>query len=111
MNPVEGTEILFFEEGKWWNKNSAGLIVPTNTYEYYKRYQKRNSLVVVDDNELSTLNDGQITVITNKFTINRPDLKSFEFTTEWMSLKHFLLLRKQTDVFCHIAKKFNIPER
>jgi hypothetical protein len=115
MNPIKGTEILFEKDGIWYNQNSDGVIIPTNTYEYNKRYQKVNALVIVEDKEdndyLSSLNGDHITVITDKYLINRPDLKSFEFTKEWMSLKHYLLLRKHTAAFCHVAKNFNVPEK
>lgn len=114
MNPIEGTEILFFENGKWWNKNSNGVVVPTNTVEYLKRYKLKNSLVVVkgeDDPYITNLNGGAITVVVDKNKIGRPDLESYEFTKEWLSLTHFLQLRKQTADFCLMAKNFYIPAK
>lgn len=114
MNPIEGTEILFFENGKWWNKNSQGVIVPTHTEEYYKRYKLRESLVVVkgeDDEYISGLNGSHFTIVVDKNKINRPNLLSYPFTKEWMSLTHFLKLRKETDVFCLMSKGFFIPPK
>jgi hypothetical protein len=114
MNPIKGTEILFEKDGIWYNQNSDGIIVPTNTYEYNKRYQRINSLVIVEDEDndhLSSLNGDYITVVTDKYLINKPNLNSFEFTKEWMSLNDFLKLRKLTNVFCYIAKNFNIPKK
>lgn len=115
MNPVKGTEILFFEDGKWYNKNHIGSIVPTDTYEYFKRYQKMNSLVVIEDEShnsaISNINNGEITVVVDKYEAGLPNLLTLENTKEWMSLEHFLKLRKQTDFFCHMAKKFYIPTK
>jgi hypothetical protein len=114
MNPIEGTEILFLEDGKWWNKNSEGVIVPTNTVEYLKRYKLRNSLVVVtgeDDKYVSSLNGSDITVVVDKVKIGRPNMESYEFTKEWLSLTDFLKLRKATADFCLMAKNFHIPTK
>lgn len=115
MNPVKGTEILFLKNGKWYNKNYIGDIVPTDTYKYFKRYQKLNSLVVINDEKyndiISNINNGELTVVVDKNEIGLPELLSFENTKEWMSLNHFLKLRKQTDFFCHMAKKFYIPNK
>lgn len=115
MNPVKGTEILFLKDGKWYNKNHNGDIVPTDTHQYFKRYQRLNSLVVINDDEynkiISNINNGELTVVIDKDVIGLPNLLSFEHTKEWMSLDHFLKLRKQTDFFCHMAKKFYIPTK
>ncbi len=114
MNPIEGTEILFFEDGVWYNKNSQGVIVPTNTAEYLKRYNRRNSLVVVggeDGQYISNLNGEEITVVVDKNKIGKPDLLTFEFTKEWLSLTHFLKLKKLTADFCLMARHFNIPNK
>jgi len=114
MNPKEGTEILFIDNGKWWNKNSDGIIIPTDTLSYLKRYKFKSSLVIIDgeDNEfISNINGGEFTVVVDKYKIGKPDLLTKEFTTEWMSLNHFLKLRKITDKFCLMARNFNIPDK
>ena len=110
IKPIEGTEILFCKDGVWFNMNSSGEIVSTHTAKYFKRYKLRNSLVVVADLP-SDLNGEAITVVVDKDKINKPDLLSFEFTTEWMSLEHFLQLKKMTDAFCVMAKTFYIPSK
>jgi hypothetical protein len=114
IKPIEGTEILFQENGVWFNMNSNGDVVPTHTAQYIKRYRLRNSMVVVkgDDSDfISNLNGDYITVVTDKSKIGKPDLLTFEFTKEWMSLGDFLKLRKLTDAFCVMAKQFNVPEK
>ncbi len=114
MNPTEGTEILFYENGKWFNKNHKGEVVPTNTGEYLKRYKLRDSLVVIggeDGNYISNLNGEEITVVVDKFKIEKPDLLTFEFTKEWLSLNDFLKLKKLTADFCLMARNFNIPNK
>lgn len=115
MNPIKGTEILFLENDIWYNKNSDGIIIPTNTSSYLKRYKLLNSLVVIKDEEddkyISNLNNGELTVVVDKNLINRPNLLSYNHTKEWMSLTHYLILRKQTAAFCHMAKTFNVPKK
>lgn len=114
MNPIEGTEIIFLENGKWYNKNSKGDVILCHTADYYKRYSLSKSLVVVkgeDDAYITSLNGDAFTVVVDKDKIGRPNLESYEFTKEWMSLTDFLKLRKMTSAFCIMAKGFHIPER
>lgn len=114
MNPIEGTEILFFKDGQWWNKDFLGNVTLTSTYEYHLRYLKKDSLVVVegeDDEYISNLNGGAFTIVVDKDKISRPNLKTEKFTKEWMSLSHYLALRKMTDKFCIMSKGFYIPTK
>ncbi len=114
MNPKEGTEILFLEDGIWYNKNSAGVVVPTHTEDYMKRYVSNDTLVVVkgeDESFISNLNGGELTVVVDKNKIGKPDLLTLKNTKEWMSLSHFLKIRKMTDTFCGMAKNFHIPSK
>jgi hypothetical protein len=114
MNPIEGTEIIFFEDGRWWNKNSDGVVVPTSTHEYHMRYKLRNSLVVVEDEDdkfITGLNGDAFTVVVDKEMVGRPGLKTYKFTKEWMSLTDYLKLRKMTAAFCIMSKGFFIPPK
>ena len=112
--PVPGTEILFMENERWWNKNSEGVITQAWTLDYLKRYKDRNSLVVIkgeDDIYLTNLNNSVITIVVNKFIIERPNLVTFDHTKEWISLTHFLQIKKMTNIYCNVAPNFYIPSK